>query len=536
MPKKQELTFSTIIAILKGAINPTYFIGRNNEPLIQYELKGKKLTTRIRSKSFKSLLINQLKAFGEKVKSHEFENILDEFEALCHESGIKKEAFIRVGYDDENIIIDLNNDDNQFVYISKREVKIVKNTDVPFIRPLDQSPLPIPLKTTPENFLHLYLKYFNPKHLAHNHIHLAFTLKLLYRNLDSCGFLVFQGKQDSGKSTSTEAIKFLIDPSESLLSTPPKTPEDIAFLLNSTYLAAFDNLSGINNEMADYLCSLAYGVTFYKRKHYTDDTLNIYNTMRDLLFNGIEELSNRADLNDRIIEIELDSIDPKKRKSKTTLNQELVQDRPYILYGLYNLLSNTLAHLPSIRTTGLPRMSDFVRIGMAMYKAMGKNPEHFLEIYNEILRDKKSSSFWNDPLCCQIHKLLMNKLQKDCYLSKATPVKLEGTALELMNIIFIGDAKKNCPKTPRGFSAYLKRMEGLLKTEGIIYVQVRTSGRREISIFFDDDTFNQLISEQSNSKSTFPPNDPVIINRVITYEKDQTTEEFPPDNDGADLL
>ena len=85
----------------------------------------------------------------------------------------------------------------------------------------------------------------------------------------------------------------------------------------SSYLIAYDNLSGISHDLADFLCSVVYGVSYSKRRLYSDDEELNYSIRRDFLFNGIEDLSGRSDLNDRIIEIELDSIIPEKRLSKS---------------------------------------------------------------------------------------------------------------------------------------------------------------------------------------------------------------------------
>lgn len=502
---KEKISYTDLAIECLSKLKPTYYLGENEEPCLSLEYKGKFKAYKVQSKNFKSLLHTFFRENNLKFKSHQFVEIIDEIESLCLISSMKNKTFTRIGYDENNnIVIDLADEDNNYVVISSDGFKIAKNVKTPFISLNDQCKLPIPKAISDDQFLVLISKYFNFKNKTDLDLVLTYLIKLHITNVDSCIILVFQGRQDSGKSSSTEALKFLVDPTDPLLSTPPKTIEDVVLSLNSNYLPAFDNLSGINKELSDFLCSVVYGVKYSKRSLYTDDTLKTYKTKRDLLFNGIEELSNRDDFNDRVLEIELESILPENRKDKTTLNKELESDRPYILYGLYQLISKTLFNLPNIRTENLPRMSDFARIGMAMFASQNKDPNDFLEIYNEKIRDKKSNSFWNDPLCSLILEKLKSKLNNYHLGSsnrKESP-ELKGTSLELMDLIFKHSGKNNKPKTPRGFSAYLRRCEGLLKSEGIIFTHQRSSERREIIITFEDWKRMQLEQEIKSNKTS----------------------------------
>lgn len=486
MAKPKVDIAATVLAILNNKVKPEFILGDDGSPYVQYREGLKRLTQKITAKSFKIFLQKHLRANGLKLTKHQYEQVVDEFEALCHESKVVKNIFMRVGYDQNgNIIVDTNNTENEYVVISKDGWNVTQNCDVAFVTSPEQKALPSPIEIERKEFIVLLKKYFNLKNEDHFYLVLAFILKLYIRNTGSCVIFVFQGRQDSGKSTASETIKFLVDPTDPLLSLAPKTPEDIVISSIWAYMLAYDNLSGINPKLADFLCSIVYGVKHSKRILFTTDDRKAYNIKRDMLFNGIEELSSRPDLNDRITEVELVSIPPEMRKSKTLLNEELQRDRPYLLYGLYEILSEVMATLPFVPEKNLPRMADYAKIGIALEKVLDLEDGKFLAIYNDVIKEKKTGSFWNDQLCCLIYEKL---------LSSKGPLK--GTSLELLKILFKrSEQNKYAPKTPRAFRAALDRAEPILKQEGIIVIHDRQSKRREVLITFNDDMWASLKME-----------------------------------------
>lgn len=93
---------------------------------------------------------------------------------------------------------------------------------------------------------------------------------------------------------------------------------------------AFDNLSGLNAEMSDLFCRISSGVGFTKRALYSNDKEIIYDISRPVLFNGIDELTTRADFLDRAIIINLSKITKEKRKSESRLDKDFDEDYSYL--------------------------------------------------------------------------------------------------------------------------------------------------------------------------------------------------------------
>lgn len=507
----KEEKFTMAIDLIKNELKADLFLNQNDHPCITVDLGEIVKTYKIRSKLFWQFSYSLFRLKKLKVSEALLEEIINELDFLCIESGIKKEVSIRVGYDTEgNLLIDNSDDGNTFMQVGQTGFRVITNPSVPFVRSSKQLPLPHPLQMERKDFLEDFSSYFNLKHNSHFLLVLAFTLKLYIKNSGSCVIFVLEGKQDSGKSTASECLKFMIDPTEPLLTIAPKTVEEVVILANSSYFLTYDNLSGISNDLADFLCSVVYGVNYSKRGLYTDDDERRYHLKRDFLFNGIEDLSGRSDLNDRIIEVGLVSIDPQNRKSKSLINEELEKKRPYFLYGIYSLLSDVLKVLPEIRETNLPRMADYARIGLALDKVLGYPENNFIEIYNQAISEKKENTFWSDELCSAIYLYLTSLTTNSGWnMGQADNKELRGTVLQIRDKLFKKGSRMSSytPKTSRSFAAQLKRIEPLLLTKGIIVKKHRKANAREITIEFQPEileSINKKYESNLNQEFSYP--------------------------------
>ncbi len=497
---EKEDKMKQVLEVIEKQLKPEFFLSENDLPCMSYVREdGIRKTIILKSSLFKKFLFSFCRSKDLRLSNYWFEFLVNELEYRCFSSNLKREVFCRVGYFENDIYIDHG---EYFIKISKDGYSKLANAPIPFLSLPRQAPLPVPKVIERDIFLKKFSKYFNVKNEQHLALILAFVIKLYIRNVASSLIFVFQGKQDSGKTTASEVIKFLVDPTEPLLSIPPRVAEDVVVLANTTYMLAYDNLSGLSHELADFFCSVVYGINYSKRALFTDDDEKRYCLKRDVLFNGIDDLSGRNDLNDRVVEIELKSIESQNRKSKTLLNRELEEERPYFLHGLYSLLSDVLRVLPTIRETNLPRMADYVRIGLAIDSVIGYESENFIQIYNQIVQEKKENSFWNDDLCCAIFSKL-NPLRKssgwqdekeEWRFDEKKP--LIGNASELLDKLFPNDKEKRTIrpfKSLKSFSNHLKRIEPLLKQKGILVERLpRNALRRDIKIFIEDNTLAEL--------------------------------------------
>lgn len=187
------------------------------------------------------------------------------------------------------------------------------------------------------------------------------------------------------------------------------------------------------------------------------------------MFNGIDELTTRADFLDRAIIITLAKISNEQRKSEAKLDKDFENDYSDLFGGIICLVSPILKILPTIQDNNLPRMTELARFGIALEKVLELNSGTFLNIFNKNSLEKSDSAFWNDEICTAIY----NKLSLGSFSNlKQNNKKIEGNLSKIREDLAGGNhqsgRKTYLTKTVSGFAGQLKRIEPLLNTKGII--------------------------------------------------------------------
>ena len=102
-----------------------------------------------------------------------------------------------------------------------------------------------------------------------------------------------------------------------------------------------------------------------------------------LSFTGITNISNKADLIDRMVCLKLKRIDAKKRKTLDEVMDAFKKDVPYLLYEIMKILAKSIQVYKELDLHSLPRMADFAKWGYAIAEVMGYGGETFLEAYEK---------------------------------------------------------------------------------------------------------------------------------------------------------
>ena len=122
------------------------------------------------------------------------------------------------------------------------------------------------------------------------------------------------GPMGSGKTTAGRSVKRLWDP------TAPETvrydPRDFLQKAGHCYVPMLDNLSTLPDSAADTLCRLVTGEADSKRKLYTDDEDVIIELRRAVILNGINAPTDRGDVLDRSLVVELERIPDRDRRTE----------------------------------------------------------------------------------------------------------------------------------------------------------------------------------------------------------------------------
>ena len=433
------------------------------------DVENRQETLAIRSKEFSNLLQKQYYNEHKKVISQaDLDRIIGLLDANARFESELREVHIRVAGSEKAVYLDLANQNREVIKITSETWCIITDPPYHFIRPTGMMALPHPKVEKDGKFrLKSFLK-------ADKLLIVAWLLG----SMNPSGpypILVLQGGPGSAKSTTSKLLKQLIDPSEGPLRTPPRDIRDLMISARNSWVLAFDNLSRFSGWLSDAFCQLSTGGGLSVRKQYTNTQEQIFNAVRPVILNGIDDLAVRADLADRSIVIELPSISDKNRVSERELWARIENDKPYILGSIINGVSEALKNLSKVNLKTKPRMADFTQWVVAAEPAMPWKNNLFLKKYQKNIETKSRICLHNDYLALTIVAFMNKKKQ------------WKGTADDLLNdlkahLSYQNKDLKGFPNSPAAIGKELKRAVHVLEKNSVEVVHNRTSKKRLIRL------------------------------------------------------
>lgn len=210
------------------------------------------------------------------------------------------------------------------------------------------------------------------------------------------------GEHGSAKSTAAQALRKLVDPNDADLRGAPTSATDLFVSAGTNHFVCLENISHLPAPIQDSMCVIATGGGFARRKLYTDADESVITVKRPIIINGIAASITRQDLVSRTITVELPVIRDAKERDK--LDTEFEANRPVILGALLDIAAKALEHLPemSLPPERRPRLLEFVLLGMAVAKAMGRAPCDFLAEYETARQDGLERTLEASPVATAI--------------------------------------------------------------------------------------------------------------------------------------
>lgn len=182
--------------------------------------------------------------------------------------------------------------------------------------------------------------------------------------------LTFKGEQGTGKSKTAQMVVNLIDPSPASKRSQPRDIKAWSAQAFNSWALCLDNISTIPPWLSDTLCKAVTGDGIVDRALYTDDDVVVLSFRRVLAMTTIDAGALAGDLAERLLMLELQLIDPDRRRTEEELDDAFEAVRPAILGALLDLLASVLRVLPSVRLESMPRMADFARVLAAVDTVM----------------------------------------------------------------------------------------------------------------------------------------------------------------------
>jgi 5S rRNA maturation endonuclease (ribonuclease M5) len=423
----------------------------------------------LRSKVFRRYLMHRFyQEYGQTPSTQPIQDALGLLEGKALYEGPEHSIHIRLAEYQGCIYVDLADSGWRVVKVAANEWSIIQSRECPvkFRRVKGTLALPEPKRGDSFATLRSFINVENDNDWA---LLLAWLVAAL-RPRGPYPVLVLHGEQGSAKSTLARILRALIDPNRAALRSQPRNEHDLAIAANNGSVVALDNLSYLPDWLSDAICRLSTGGGFGTRTLYENDEEMLFNSMRPVLLNGIEELATRGDLLDRAIILYLPAIPREKRRTEAELWREFEQAHPSIFGALCDAVHTALRNVNTVKLERLPRMADFAVWATAAESALGLETGGFINAYTDNREGANGLVLESSPVAAAVFKL------------SATLTEWSGTATELLDKLnpLVSETIRqqvSWPKKPRSLSNILRRLTPNLREAGITISFDRDKGK-----------------------------------------------------------
>jgi hypothetical protein len=426
----------------------------------------------VRSAGFKRWLTHRFYgAEGRTAGAQAVQDALAAVEGKASFDGPEIAVHVRLAEHGGRIYLDLANPEWEVVEIGVDGWRVLPEVPVRFRRRNGMLPLPAPV---PGGTVEDLRPFVNVADDAAFCLLVAWLVQAL-RPRGPHPLLCLHGQQGSAKSTLVDVVRKLVDPNATTRRSEPKEPRDLMIAATNSWCVSLDNLSSLPAWLSDALCRLATGGGFSTRELYTDDEEKLFDAMRPVVVNGIEDLATRGDLLERAVLLNLPAIPEGKRLPERVFWAEFEAARPRILGALLTSVSGALRELPSVNLVGFPRMADFAEWATAAERSLGWRPGTFMLAYGDNRTEANEVALEASSLVPFVRRFV-----------EANPI-WTGTASALLEELkaVAGEAavkSRDWPGSARVLSGRLKRLAPNLLGVGIAVEWGRADGKARTRI------------------------------------------------------
>ena len=414
----------------------------------------------VRSKGFRRWLAREF--FAETwsaPNSDAIQSALNVIEAYAHFDGIQRPVHVRVGAHDGCLYLDLADARWRAVEITSTGWQIINNPPVRFRRAAGMQPLPEPVHGGRIQELRPFLNVEEDKDSNKDFVLTVTFILAVLRERGPYPALCLIGEHGSAKSTFAAVLRKLIDPNSAALRALPREDRDLFIAANNAHLLAFDNISKVPDWISDTLCRLATGGGFATRQLYSDQDEALFDAMRPIILNGIEDFVGRPDLADRAIFLNLKNITEDKRKSELSFWADFDCAHPRILGAVLDGIAHGLRQLPNTSLKAMPRMADFALWATACEQAFWKAGT-FAQAYEQNRDDAIDTVIEADLVATAVQSFMAERTE------------WKGTSKDLLGALTMASGEdqtklKEWPASPRSLSGRLRSAAASLRRVGI---------------------------------------------------------------------
>ncbi len=439
------------------------------------------------------------------ISSDVFNTAIQTLAARAQNDGEERPVCIRAGRHDGKIYIDLCNEKWQAIEISTEGYKVIDNPPLRFRRRKGMKPLPLPVSGG---------TIFDLRPFVNVPTDRGFVLIVAWLLMALSGqgpypVLIVVGEQGTSKSTLMALLRQLVDPNSAPLRTLPKEVRDLFIAANSAWVLAFDNLSNMKDWISDALCRLATGGGFATRALFTNEEEMLFDAMRPIMMNGIENVAPRGDLIDRAIVLMLEPISEERRQPVNEIQVKFDSICPRVLGALLDMMVYGLKKLPDIKLERQPRMADFAIWISACETAVWPSGT-FMEAYEANRVEANEDIIAASVLATTVYEFMKDKKQP----WEDTATNLLSVLKELVPDDHITNDKRLWPSTGRVLSERLRRVASALRKTGVEVEYLRGHDSvRHIKLTYTK--CEKPATSPTSTPLTVSPEDTEIIDEIL---------------------
>jgi putative DNA primase/helicase len=287
------------------------------------------------------------------------------------------------------------------------------------------------------------------------------------------------GPESSGKSLTTEMIRWLTDPVVGLDArvSLPESEEDLFTIASNTHVLSLENVSKISNELSDGLCKVTTGGAYMSRKLYAQGSTHILRCRSPVIVNGITALPQRPDLLSRCVVLELLALPEACRRVEGSIRREFHRELPAALGAIFDALVVAIRDDESTVVEPLPRLADAARFVTAAEPALGMPDGSIVASWSAALAGAQMDLCSSDPVA----DVLARIFKRDSITTwKGTATDLAKAALKLEKDG--QELPKDFPREAKRLGDHCGRRSSVMKRAGFMVQRVRTASARLLEI------------------------------------------------------
>ncbi len=490
-PRKSQ---ATILVELGKEIE--LFHTPDGEPCASVEINNHRETWLLNKRGFRDWLMRRFyEAEGATPSAQALQDALGVLSGQARFGSAEHELHTRVALHGDVIYLDLCDEDWRAVRLTPNGWEVVPHGDVKFRRTKGMLALPEPMRGGSVESLRAFVNVSDEDWPL-----IVTWLVATFRPGKPFPVLALHGEQGSAKSTTARVLRSFIDPNKAALRSEPRNEQDLMIAATNGWLVALDNLSRVPVWLSDALCRLATGGGFATRELYANDEETLFDAMRPVLLNGIEELATRSDLLDRALVLNLPTIPTHKRRTETDVWREFEAARPTILGALLDAVCGALREQGSVRLSFLPRMADFALFATAAEKPLGLKQGAFMATYKGNREAANDLALEASPVGAAIIAFVESK------------GRWSGTSTELLKALneSVDEAaqrQQGWAKSAKALGGVLKRLAPNLRERGMEYTVEREPNKKRTRIITLERTGNYACDSSETSEGADSPDD-----------------------------